>query len=867
MSAVRILWPLMAACLALLMQGAAHGQQGLSLMVNSGFEAGTDASPSAWSRGLAPSGHEVGQTLTRTRDKAHSGSWSLKFDTGPVLGKDVILVSNGSISEAATKLRGQTLHLSGFVYLEPRTAQRPLRMRLRTFGPGPDGANTFLGDVLETTAVGVPGKWTEFRASGVVPDKAIARMDLHCSLSADRVRVAQYLDDVTLAVPLAAPLTIRPMRTVLWSDEPVVPVSVAAGRGVRANADLSIRMLDADGRNVADWQRKLQAGPLGLPMPAAGVREGHYTLQAEVTGSDGARAPRAEASLEVLDSPWEGAPGSVTPPRGARPLKVDSDFDAMGTVAPTSAADAAAAEAEPVSEDVPLDAWQDRGYVPFSRHPLDLPSRLGRPWPGDIGALRLLASPGEYEAGTLAVWALRAQSEVMVSVSDLAGDAGAIASDCIDVRVVRYLAGLPSFLEKRSSVRIPSGQTQTFWLTVHVPPEATPGFYRGTVTVTPTGGTRTEADLLLRVLPLDLPAPSKGYGFWWAMDGRWKGYYSDDRRAALEQIRKQFVLLREHGCNTVSYPGLPKMTSAKDGAVRYDFAQDHWGHRPFSFADFVRLGKDTGLLTREHAFQYVGAEGLHSEWVARHHGFDRSSRDLGIFYRAACRRIDEWVTEQGLTAAFACVDEIGNSAEKRELALRFYKEAEGAGVLTSVTDNSMSVGVHLMGRPEFDEIITMRLYDYITPEVIANARASRDHLWLYNMASGGWFPKRDRFIYGLFTERCSAEGCAQWAFQWPQGDRGPYGQAAAGESPGWHYALPAPDGPLPTLALAAVREGIDDARYLACLEKRAPGSPEASLEDIEPITARVAAYVDALDGRGFDARRWRMARAAIAASR
>ncbi len=835
-------------------------------MVNGGFEAGTKAAPAGWTRGLSPGGQDVKGALTRSRDRAHSGSWSLKFDTGPVLGQDVILVSNGSVNEAATKLRGQVLHLSGFAYLEPRTAQRPIRMRLRTFGPGPDGTNVFLGDVLETTVVGAPGTWTEFRASGTMPDKVVTRMDLHCSLSADRVRVVQYLDDVTLTTGLASPLVIRPMRTVLWSDEQVIPLSVGVGRGVDAKADLSINMLNAGGRQVAKWQREVRTGPLGLPMPAGGMPEGRYLLRAQVVGGDGTRATRAEAALEVVASPWEGASAGGTPPRGTKPLKVESDFGVMGSVAPTDAADAVADEAEPVSDDVPLDPWQDRGYMVFSRHPLDIPSRLGRPWPGDHDVLRLFASPGEYEACTLSVWALRTQNEVTVSVTDLASDAGAIASDCIDVRVVRHLAGLPSFLEKRPSVRVPSGQTQTFWLTVHVPPQAAPGFYRGTVTVAPERGERTAVDLLLRVLPLDLPAPSKGYGFWWAMDGRWTGYYSNERKTTLEQIRRQFILLREHGCNMVSYPGLPRMTSAKDGTVRYDFAQDHWGHRQFSFADFVRLGKETGLLLREHPFQYVGAEGLHSDWVARFHGIDRSSRELDAFYRAACRRIDEWVKEQGLTAAFACVDEIGNSVEKRQLALRFYAQAAAAGVLTSVTDNSMSVGVHLMGWPEFDRIITMRLYNYVTPEVITHARSSRDRLWLYNMASGGWSPKRDRFVYGLFTERCGAEGCAQWAFQWPQGDRGPYGQAAAGDSPGWHYALPAPDGPLPTLALAAVREGIDDARYLALLQATAPDSPEASLDDIEPITARVEGYVRALDGRGFDARRWRIARAAMSAS-
>ena len=117
----------------------------------------------------------------------------------------------------------------------------------------------------------------------------------------------------------------------------------------------------------------------------------------------------------------------------------------------------------------------------------------------------------------------------------------------------------------------------------------------------------------------------------------------------------------------------------------------------------------------------------------------------------------------------------------------------------------------------------MRLYNFITPEMIEDTRRSGDHLWLYNLASGGRNARIDRFVFGQFTERCGAEGCAQWAYQWPNGNTNPYEAAAATGSSGYHYALPAPDGPLPTLALEGVREGIDDARYLALLPKDAQG--------------------------------------------
>jgi hypothetical protein len=275
------------------------------------------------------------------------------------------------------------------------------------------------------------------------------------------------------------------------------------------------------------------------------------------------------------------------------------------------------------------------------------------------------------------------------------------------------------------------------------------------------------------------------------------------------------------------------------------------------------LGQETGFLSSKVPIQYTGADSLHSHWIARFAGLDAESGAFDDFYRDACRRVDEWAKELGFRLAFACIDEIGNSAERRQNALRFYRVAKEAGTLTSVTDNSMHGGVHLMGQPRFDDIIDMRVYNFITPKMLEHTRQSGDRLWLYNLGSGGWDAKRDRFVFGLFTERCDAEGYSQWAFQWPPGNSSPYEAIASGGRSGYHYALPSPDGPLPTLALEGVREGIDDARYLALLRQQSPGSETAFLDDVEPFSTRIGEHISGHSGSFFDMRRWRMARAAI----
>jgi hypothetical protein len=832
-----------------------------SFLINGDFEEGEEGKLPGWSRSFYPRRDGIERCLLRTDDRARSGRWSLKVDTESVLGEETTLVFNGAVAKEITRMRGKRAVLSGWVYVEPGTAVRPISMRLRTFGRDENGRSIFLGDVLSVKVLGKPGEWVQFRAQGTVGTGNITSMDLHCSIRPDMVRTVQFLDDIRLELWTPPPLEILPLRETVWRDESVLPVEIRLNE--EKAKTIQFELCNDREEIVRRWTRQAKRTIFGLPMPKVRLPEGSYLLRARLLDDKGNILVSDDAPIEVVESPWEDMP--ETPPRRKttdtqHKGEMPEGFKVVGTVAPTSLPDALPEHPEMISPDLDLLGWRERGYVVFSRHYLDSVSRLGRARPGEIGPVRIFASPGEYEPATISVWALRHLKGVRVTVSELTGEQAIIPANSVDVRVVRMIQGLPSFLEKRGTVDIPEGQTQTFWLTVHVPPDIKPGFYAGTIAVSPGNGRPAEVELLLRVLPLKLPPPPKGYGFWWKMDARWNGYYSKERDMTLEQMRKQFILLREHGCNMVSCYGMPRMRREEDGTVSFDFERDHWGHNRYSLADFLRLGRETGFLSSEVPIQYVGADSLHTHWIARALKMELDSSAFDEFYRDACRRIDRWAKGQGFTLAFACVDEIGNSSQRRRTALRFYRLAQEAGVLTSVTDNSMHGGVHLMGQRRFDGIIDMRLYNFITPEMIRHARESNDRLWLYNLGSGGWNAKRDRFVFGFFTERCGAEGYSQWAFQWPSGNVNPYEAAAAGKRSGYHYALPAPDGPLPTLALEGVREGIDDARYLTLLP---PTARPAFLDDIEPFSTRISSYLGRHSGNFLDAKRWRIAREAM----
>lgn len=172
----------------------------VNFMLNGDFEEGRDLSPSNWSLGFYPQGTGIEKCIHRSKERVKSGRWSLRIDTEPVLGEETTLVFNGAVSKDATRLKGQALVLSGWVYIEPGTAVRPISMRLRTFGRDESGNYTFLGDVLEGKVLGEPGRWVHFRFSGFVPNKDITAMDLHCHIQPDLVKTVQFLDGLRLEV-------------------------------------------------------------------------------------------------------------------------------------------------------------------------------------------------------------------------------------------------------------------------------------------------------------------------------------------------------------------------------------------------------------------------------------------------------------------------------------------------------------------------------------------------------------------------------------------------------------------------------------------------------------------------------------------
>ncbi len=189
------------------------------------------------------------------------------------------------------------------------------------------------------------------------------------------------------------------------------------------------------------------------------------------------------------------------------------------------------------------------------------------PQPGeDIAAIEMIACRGESEPFSLGVYAT-ADGAWTIEVSDLelrADPAETIAASAVEVSLLSF-GETPGHLGKGArttdwvldvgarSLHVAGGQTRRLWLAVHVPNDAAPGLYEGSFALKEGEGNGTvTVPLRVDVLPVNLePVPDVQFALLWTVAF---GQYHDEmtraqrRPAALDLYRE----LRQHGMTCIA---------------------------------------------------------------------------------------------------------------------------------------------------------------------------------------------------------------------------------------------------------------------------------------------------------------------------
>ncbi|MFH0962700.1 MAG: hypothetical protein V2A58_01665 [Planctomycetota bacterium] len=472
-----------------------------------------------------------------------------------------------------------------------------------------------------------------------------------------------------------------------------------------------------------------------------------------------------------------------------------------------------------------------RGFILYRRPCTDLVFPNSTPAARErVDVLSTFAALDEYEAITFALYALKDLSGVTLELSDLRLAEGSfvLPSADADLRVARGLfkrithySGpgefmyMPTWLARFDSLEVPGGQSTWLWLTLHVPADAFPGTYRGTLRVS--AAETVEIPVEIEVLSITLPGePDVNFGFYDA--------------PTLEKLAQQ----RAHGMTSVGWYGEAGLApSVSNDSLSVDFAGTNLER---VLEAYRRAGFRRPILWLMPGDVY--------KWCAKE--AEPGSERFAKLYGDIMRLIREEANRRGWAEIITQPDDECPSHADRmgrsRIALPLLK---AAGFRTEMDhylaysdnggDNDKWVAETL---PHVD-VITLRYWfekrlgqepwDVVAERV---AKLGKE-LWTYNITAAHMFPQPAsmRFNGGWFfrTHGKTCKGMYFWAYWTGPGD--PYNDLDGANSDFRYYYPADPARGLSggaSIDLACMREGLDDLRYVEALERLIEASPQSS---------------------------------------
>ncbi len=492
----------------------------------------------------------------------------------------------------------------------------------------------------------------------------------------------------------------------------------------------------------------------------------------------------------------------------------------------------------------------DRGYALFSNGPLDDalasdPTRDGKA----LSEIDAVVSRNEVKPLAFSMRAITDTGRVRVTVSPFRAGNGIAGKLSVKVSSAGLLTRIadggkpegpisyrlaPRILEPDPPV-LKEGETISFWLTLRSAADMLPGEYATVITVTPERSRRTEIPLRVTVLPLTLADTDIQYGMmmdyaFYELDSG--GWTDRERKILARRGAEIYRDMREHGM-TMVYPhsrfvyapaehGKPSLESLRESLVNYRKTGF-----PGPFCWYL------GHLLHTAKTLHPGSILLYDEAVVEQR------------LRYLLRRFQHMARETGVPRErllVQLVDEPDREDRARVAAAkRLHAVAREMGFRTLITRAWPEAAVMCTLPPE-SEAEASRL------------RSMGNQWWVYpNEALEGRNLCRTRYVFGFGAWRWGVKGVAPWTYQMSQGSNGnPF---TVLDGPEIMVTYPGREGILSTPVWEAVREGINDYRYIYQLErliaslKKRKGSQAGNIE--QRLLELKRAYPRAPGAEGF----------------
>jgi hypothetical protein len=477
---------------------------------------------------------------------------------------------------------------------------------------------------------------------------------------------------------------------------------------------------------------------------------------------------------------------------------------------------------------------QARGYVLFVTNPLEQLYSYTRPQAAEIGDTVILCSvTGEYEPATFSIHALSGtnMSTVQVALTSTLtdGNSNTIHSENVDIRTVRvmprwnssssYIVS-PTLLEQRASVNIDQNTTQQYWITVFVPTGTTPGTYTATLQISASGLSSAAMTLEVEVLAITLQDPGRKHGMY---------YHDRDVLAGTPlspgRISDDLTNMGEHGMRVLflSNPAdLPDPTLFL-GQVNYDTS-------PLNpVRDAVLANGFDAVIINMTVDDIITTPGGIPDFPQSALGYSTSLQNAGW-----PQIINSWGDESDSPLN----DPTSHLAVKGKLAgLKSVMPAEQNYTTIVFPENS----------EVFEPDLDIRAFSsYVDDSVIAPTASAGRELWIYSGPSGfGLNGKAERFYRGIWSSLFDLDGVMDWIYFRPQDLSAPFDDLIRGHRNNMTcWVFPGVDGPLNSPGWEAMREGIEDDKYIYTLETLIDQANNSGNAGLIAMAAAAQAWLD-----------------------
>lgn len=462
--------------------------------------------------------------------------------------------------------------------------------------------------------------------------------------------------------------------------------------------------------------------------------------------------------------------------------------------------------------------------------------------------VRLSACPGEYEPAVFALRTLKPLNNLRCSLTDLKTEDGDILpAGALDLRVVHFrlrltdfrLRGrtfwnIPELLERFIALDLPANTTQPFWLTVHVPPRARPGTYKGELRFI-VDKDEVPVPVEVVVLSFNLEEPE---GIIWSLyvdAHRWPTRYPEDTGLLAELLD-----IRSHGIRSLC------LAAEREFKIEGKMVTD-WTSPLLKRA--VPLMRNAGIdgpvvLGLGYLEEFLaagrirGPKGITPDWAT----YQWTPEFQGMFMDALRRVRYQAERERWPELVYMGPEARPGDKGASERAKFAYRLAKSSGL------NCLFTGDPILAREELRSSLAVRCFDpsmsvFAGEQAVARFNECRGAGQLFWWRGTGTFNGyegnmlRNRFMAGLLHYKSAADGCLIWTFQRPRGSAfNDFDGITLSPTFPKDSCLTYPDKAslenIPTPQWEGIREGIDDYKYAYTLQQRI----EHALKSEQPET-------------------------------